>query len=372
MKNHKSFKTLSIVMALVVMLFSLAGCGQDASQTTKAATVQSETTKAPETTAKATEATTVAETTTEAADPNEGKFVIEYPSDMQAKGFTEPLVLEKAPEKVACLTAAPVPALHELGVNLVGIPSSRVIQWPEDLLAKTTLVAFNAHSPEDFDFESLIVLEPDLVILSSGAADTAGKKLVEEFQLPVYYIMGGHTVKYESVKLQTEELVKSFAKGDLKATGEAMLKRFEDLEQRLVKAKEAFAGKKVMVLQSGGDKHFIQTDGGTLGSMLQMLGFENVFTNEGSSMVQLDLEQALSYEPDYVVCVGGGTPEQHKEVMEKVFAENTDYWHSIEAIKDGRVLYLGIDYVANTGTHVVRHIANLVDYMSELTGIKVE
>ena len=49
-------------------------------------------------------------------------FVMEYPEDMQALGFTEPLVLDSVPQRIVCLSASPVLALYEMGANLVGIP----------------------------------------------------------------------------------------------------------------------------------------------------------------------------------------------------------------------------------------------------------
>lgn len=378
MNKHFFVKGLGMIMAALLVLTAFTGCGgQKTTEPTTLAQSESSTnaaTNAP--TTETSETTSPATTTTEAAasttQPENQKFVLEYPADMQEIGFTEPLVLEKRPERVVSLTVAPVPALVELGVKFVGLPTSRVVSWPEEMLKDTTLVKFNPHSPEDFDFESLVVLEPDLVIVSNGAKDTAGKKLVEEFNLPVYYVQGGHTVKYSSVKSQTEAFVKAFGTGDAAAKGEEILKRFVDLEAKIAKEKEAFDGKTVMVIQSGGERHFIQTKGGTLGSMLEMLGFANVFENEGNSMVPLDLEQALSYNPDFVVCVGAGTPDEHKAVMEKVFAENPDYWNNIGAIKDGKVQYLGIEYIANTGIHVVDHIEKLVDLMKALTGGKNE
>lgn len=378
MNRYSSKKAFGVLMAGVLAISALTGCGS--TKTTEPATIaQSQPTSTPTTeVSKETTATTVAttETTTEATtgttQPENQKFVLEYPADMQEKGFKEPLVLEKRPERVVCLTASPVLALYEMGVNMVGIPKSRIIKWPEELVNNVEIIPFSPMSPEDFDFESLVVLEPDLVILTSGSADTAGKKITEEFKIPVYYLMGGHSVKYDSVKMQTEQLVKSFGTGDAKAKGEALMKRFDDLEAKIAKVRDSFKGVKVMVLASSGEKHYIQPKGGTLGSMLDMIGFDNVFQNEKNSMVQLDMEQALSYEPDYVVCAGGGTPEQHKEFMEKVFAENPDYWHTISAIKEGKVLYLGVEYVPSAGINVIDNISNLVDYMVELTGIKAE
>ena len=47
-------------------------------------------------------------------------FVMEYPEDMQALGFTEPLVLDSVPQRIVCLSTAPVLALYEMGAKLAG------------------------------------------------------------------------------------------------------------------------------------------------------------------------------------------------------------------------------------------------------------
>ena len=98
-------------------------------------------------------------------ESTEGKFVLEYPEDMQELGYTDPIVLDEVPERVVSLSTAPVLALYELGVNLVGIPNSMVVTWPEDLKESTETVSFSVMSPDDFDYESVVDLEPDLVYL---------------------------------------------------------------------------------------------------------------------------------------------------------------------------------------------------------------
>lgn len=314
---------------------------------------------------------------TEAKNPenteNENeKFTLEYPEDMQELGFTEPLILDKAPDRVVCLSAAPVLALYELGVNMVGIPNSMVVQWPEDLAQSTERVSFSVMSPDDFDYEAVVALEPDLVLLASNGADTAGKTL-EDLGISVYYLYAGHTVSYESIKMQTEALIDAFGKsGDAKTAGENIMQRFSDLESRIVNAKKAFSGKTVMVLQSGdAQTHYIQTKGGTLGSMLDMLGFENVFENP-SPMVQLDYEQALDYQPDWLVCVGATDAESHRALMDEAFAYNPDYWNAYTAVSEGRVICLDVTYVSTAGINVIDNISALIDIMSETTGIAVE
>lgn len=320
-----------------------------------------------------TEETNTEETNTEENNTEENtvaEFVLNYPEDMQTLGYTEPVVLDKVPERVVALSAAPVLALYELGVNLVGVPNSRVVKWPDDLATNAATVSFSVMSPEDFDYESVVSLEPDLVLLAMNGADSAGAKL-ESLGIPVYYLYAGHTVPYSSIKMQTEALAEAFDNGS--GAGQKLTDAFSQLEKEVEIAKNAFAGTKVMVLQSGSsDMHYIQTNKGTLGSMLDMIGFENVYENEASSMVQLDYEQALDYDPDYVVCVGGTDAATHQAVMEEAFSSNPDYWNVIDAIKEGRVIYVDVTYCSTAGINVIDNTKALIDIMAEATGISIK
>ena len=119
---------------------------------------------------------------------------------------------------------------------------------------------------------------------------------------------------------------------------------------------------KRQVLQSAPPSHYIQTNGGTLGSMAEMLGLTNVYENDASSMAQLDYETALSYDPDLVLCVGmSKTGEEHRALMEEDFANNPDYWNSIPAIAAGDVIYLPVSYMSSAGINVVDNINALAD-----------
>ena len=141
----KNTKLQAMIMAGAMAASSLSAMSVFADETTSEA---------------ATEAVSATEVDTE------GKFVLEYPEDMQELGYTDPVVLDEVPERVVSLSAAPVLAMYELGVNLVGIPNSMVVTWPEDLQESTETVSFSVMSPDDFDYESVVDLEPDLVLLT--------------------------------------------------------------------------------------------------------------------------------------------------------------------------------------------------------------
>lgn len=360
-------KIVALALAGMMTFGMLTGCGTSKSSTSDA---ESDGTASATTTEQKDEGAT--EEAKTLAEEESGAFVLEYPADMQALGYTEPLVLEEVPEKVVSLSAAPVLALYELGVNLVGIPNSSVVTWPEELQANAETVSFSVMSPNDFDAESVIALEPDLVLMAVSGADTAGATL-EAAGISVYYLYAGHTVSYDSIVMQTEVLIEAFGVDEAsEAAGQAIMDRFDQLEQNMETAKEAFAGKTVMVLQSGGDAHYIQTADGTLGSMLAMLGFENVYENETASMTQLDFEQALDYDPDLVVCVGATSAEVHQQTMEQAFAANPDYWNSIPAIEEGNVLYLPVDYCSTAGINVINNINDLMKTVADFYEIELE
>ena len=293
--------------------------------------------------------------------PEDQKFVMTYPEDMQALGFMEPLVLESVPQRIVCLSTAPVLALYEMGAKLVGIPSSRVVSWPEKLKESTETVQFSAMSSSDFDYESIVALEADLVLVGSSSTEVGEQ--IQALGIPVYYVFAGHTVSYDNIKNQTAALTSVFSVDEAStAKAEEIMSRFTALEERLAAVQPVYAGKKVMVLQSGDtSNHYVQTARGTLASMAAMMGFENVYENEASSMTKLDFEQALDYNPDLVLCVGSGTAQEHQALMEQAYSENEAYWYSIDAIKNGDVIYLPVEFCSTAGIHVVDSINTLID-----------
>lgn len=251
-----------------------------------------------------------------------------------------------------------------MGVNMIAIPASSVVTWPENLAANAQQMQL-AHNT-NFDIETVVALEPDLVLLGYTSADTYGKVLTEA-GIPVYYVDAGHTVSYDSIKSQTEALVEAFDKDS--EAGAAIMQRFADLETKLEDVRAKLTGKTVMVLQSAPPSHYIQTNGGTLGSMAEMIGLTNVYTNDATSMAQIDLETAIDHNPDIVLCVGmSPTAEGHQQLMEEDFAKNPDYWNSIPAIAEGRVLYLPVSYVSSAGINVIDNISALADLVLARVG----
>lgn len=118
-----------------------------------------------------------------------------------------------------------------------------------------------------------------------------------------------------------------------------------------------------MVLQIGGvESVYGQTSGGTLGSMMDMLGFENVAdSTAAASMFQIDYETALVDQPDMLVVVGSGDSAATETLMSEIIASNPDYWNAMTAITNNQVLYLGIEYIAVYDIGYIEALESLAD-----------
>lgn len=295
------------------------------------------------------------------AETNEStQFVLPYPESMTAQGY-EPLVLEAMPTRIVCTATAPVPTLYAMGASLIAIPTSsattHLFEENPDLVALKSLMS------DEFNIEDVVALNPDLVILASSYKDSYGKTL-EGLGINVYYQASGHGVSYETVKEESLCLIEAFARDDeSRQKADALKQSFADIEATCAEMSSVNAGKKIMVLQAGGVNYvYGQTSGGTLGSMMKMLGFENVAdATAADSMFAIDYETALVDQPDLLVVVGAGDAAATEALMAEIVASNPEYWQAMKAVTEGQVLYLGIDYIAVYGIGYVSALTNLAE-----------
>ncbi len=348
---------LAALSALTIL--TAAGCSdkeapKDAQQDAQTGSAQQESTAAP----------------AAAEDKAEEKFTLKYPQEMKDLGYTEDLVLDKVPERVAAISTYPVMTLYELGVDLVGVPSTKVIEYPADLDAEQ----FPNLMSEQFDLELVVSLEPDLVILPVGSRDTHEKTL-KELGIPTYSISTspqGDLPLYQVIKNQTKEMIDAFAVSEeQKAAGAKIMERFADAEKKVEEVRKNYEGKKVMVLMaSDPTSQNLQGENGTLGSMMAMLGFENVYQPDPNGVqmgahnsVPLDMESALEYHPDLIVFTGSGDKAAMEELVQKTIAQNEAYWNSIEAIRNKQYIALPSNYVSTAGTNIINNILDLIEIL---------
>ena len=289
-------------------------------------------------------------------DSVEKEFRLEYTEIMKQQGFTEDIVLESKPERVVCVSTSTTPLLFEVGASLVGIPTSTVFETPSDYNGEK----LQSLMSDDFNIETVVALNPDLVIIPSSSKEQYGDAL-ESSNIPVYYTNSGHSATYESVVQEAEVIINAFGKDSENA--KKVLKSFDDLDKKIEESRKALEGKTVMIIAT---TQYIQSKLGTAGSMADMIGLTNVYENEQAGMVPLDQETTLGYNPDVILAIGSSMSEEdNKAVFEAAFAKNSEYWGSLEAIKNNKVIYLPSSYMPSTGIGVVKQISDLIDFVYE-------
>ncbi len=298
----------------------------------------------------------------EVSEKKDAAITLPYSKSLEKYGITGSITLPKQPQRVVSLTNTPVLVLDALGVHQVAVPDTKILQWPDSLKdAKRIQTGMRSN----IDLESILALQPDLVIVGYHAKDTYGK-LLEQQKVPVYYVDAGPTVGYDSVKDMTLLLVDAFGKDS--EAGKTIKQRFATLEEEMGTVKKENSGKKVMVIQAMPPRFYLQNENGTVGSMLKLLGFTNVAPDQGGSMVMMDQEKSLSYDPDLIVCVSAMAGDQEQRaVMEKEFADHASYWNHYKAIRAHRVLYLPKTFAVSGG---LEELDQLQDLMKRLTALK--
>lgn len=316
--------------------------------------------------------TSAAEPTAEAQAEREAVFELKYPSHMAEYGYKESLILKKEPETIVSLSTYPVLTLFEMGIDLAAVPSTKVISYPEDYDG----VILPGMMSDTFDIETVVALEPDLVIMPVSSAGQYGAAL-EELDIPVYYLALTSTNMdvYSMIKEQTKELVDAFSSDDeKKVLGEAILARFATSDARLEEIAARVGGKTVMsITVSSETSVYMNSEASTLGSMLKRCGLANVYVPSGEttghSMAQMDMEKSLEYNPDLLVVCGSSTLEDNKALMDSIYALNPEYWDSYAAFKEGRVIYLSSAYVSTAGINIINNFDSLI---AELENVEWE
>lgn len=288
------------------------------------------------------------------------KFELAYPAGMTEQGY-ETLVLDEVPTRIVCASSSQVLTLYEMGASIIAMPSASATKHILEKNSNITKLA--SLMSDDFNIENVVALNPDLVILSTSYKDSHGATL-ESLGINVYYQAAGHGVAYETVKEESMCLIDAFAVDEeSKAKAEELKKSFEDIEDTCEKLSKTYEGKKIMVLQIGGvNMVYGQTSAGTLGSMMDMLGFDNVSdSTAAASMFAIDYETALVEQPEVLVVVGSGDAAATRTLMDEIIAANPEYWNAMTAVAENRILSLGIEYISVYGIGYVETLGNLAD-----------
>lgn len=368
-----TIRTLALGMALSLTLLA-TGCGNTASSSAAAENKASESvqTEAPVTsTAPAaseqekTVVSTVEETSVvEAQEPEKDGFTMYYPESM-VETYGENLHLDEKPEKIVCLSNAALQIMVRCDVRPIAVtsPASSVEypDWVSELPVITTGMS-------QLDTESIIAMEPDLVIMGKHLQEDFGP-ILDDAGIPVYYTSEGPSITYTEVKEEAIALTKSF--GD-QAAQEQVQQEFDDLEARAASFSDKMETKTAMILFSFLPS-YQQTSKGYLGSMLSMLPIENLsdtLIDPEDRTAPLDLEKLVELDPEVIFAISpmsADAAELEASYQEEI-ANNPAIWDNLQAVKNGNIIYLSSEYVTSKGIQIINSMNSLMDLLEEKFG----
>ena len=252
------------------------------------------------------------------------------------------VTLGKKPERIVVLSASFLEPLHAVGGDVVGRPDSKT-KMPDYAKDKASV-----GEVYQIDVEKVLACQPDLVIVNKGMNEKLLSTL-EANGIPSIVI---DMKSYEDVKRE----VKIFAQvtGE-KEKGETLVKEMDEKIQGVL-ARVPKEKKRVAILHSTSQGLSVQLDGSIAGSIVKMLGWENVASGmtpleKNPDAAPYSMETLVEQNPDIIFVTSMGKMDEIKKNMEKTIAESPA-WQSIPAIQQGKLYYLPQDlFLLSPGLH---------------------
>ncbi|GAM12198.1 ABC transporter substrate-binding protein [Mesobacillus selenatarsenatis] len=314
MKKFNAF-----LIALLLTIFALAGCGGGNADQNK------------ENTAKK----------NETAQQAEMKFPVTV-TDVTEKEVT----IEAKPEKIVSLIPSNTEIAYglDLGEQIVGV--SDFDNYPEEVTKKEKIGGM------EFNVEKILSLKSDLVLAHESSAHNseAGLQQLRDAGIPVLVVNDATNFDevYETISLigtatgekeKAETLIADMKQKveDIKAKAQAI--KEEDKKTVLVEVSPA------PDLYAAGKNTFVD-------EMLQIINAKNSVTEEG--WPKMEAESIIKSNPDVIVTTYGYyTPEPIKNVLSR------EGWETITALKENRVVDVHSDKVTRTGPRLTEGVEEL-------------
>ncbi|EGT3612729.1 heme ABC transporter substrate-binding protein IsdE [Clostridium perfringens] len=241
----------------------------------------------------------------------------------------ESLKKENGEEIVVATSVAVTEILDELGVKVSGVPTSSYD------LPESTKDAVKVGNPMNPDLEIIKSLNPDVVV----SVDTLGedyKKLFTDNNIPSEFI---DLTTLEGLKTSISTLSERFNKTEKANEILNELKVKEDEFVNLSKEEK----KDVLLVFAAPGSMMIATPSSYIGNLVDKVGANNIVKDDKKPFVSYSNEEIVKLNPDIVLVMTHGMPEQAKKMAEEKF-DSDPAWSRIEAVKEGKVYYLENGY----------------------------
>lgn len=290
------------MLSLLLLVSLLAGCGgsQPAAQPSSQAAAAAE------------------QPSGATADPQSASKQTTYPITIR-DGAGRDITIQAEPKRIVSVAPSNTELLFALGKGDVLVGRSEWDDYPAEALEVESIGGF--FPP---DYEKIISVQPDLILLTSGSVEER-EKLEKEYKLTTFVVSPANFAElYDGV----------IALGKVINAQEAAEQLVADIQREIkaIEEKAAMAETKPVVfyqiwhdpLQTAGPGSFID-------DMIRIAGGTNAAAAATEPWPQFSLEQLVAANPDIIVTGSEAAAQE---------ARDRKGWESLKAVKEGKVLGL--------------------------------
>lgn len=245
----------------------------------------------------------------------------------EEKNSEDNVIEEEQTEVVVSTSVALTEILDALGIKVSGVPSTSY-ELPE-----STKDAVEVGNPMSPDLEIIKSLNPDVVI----SIDTLGSDYIKLFQ--------ENNIPSEFVSLSSLDGLKETIKtlGERFNKNEKAEKLISEIEKKEESVSNFSESADILILFAAPGSTMIATPASYIGSLVELVGGHNLVQDSSMPFVTYNKEELTKLNPEKILVMTHAMPEETKKALEKEMASDAA-WQSINAVKEGKVIYLDNNY----------------------------
>lgn len=224
---------------------------------------------------------------------------------------------------IVSTTVALTEITDELDLDLVGVPTSYKHLPDRYQDAEEVGMAM------DPDMEIIKSLHPDDVLSVSTLEDDVSDAF-EKTNTPVTF------VDLESVDGMYDSILDLGEKYDRNSQAEELVDEFKQKLSDIETSVQDKEPPNVLILLGVPGSYLVATENSYVGDLVKRAGGENAIQGEDAEYISSNTEHLQQSNPDIILRMAHGMPDEVVEMFDDEFKEN-DIWKHFKAVQDGRV-----------------------------------
>lgn len=148
--------------------------------------------------------------------------------------------------------------------------------------------------------------------------------------------MKGTYYNYDSLNGLKKSITEMGNTFNRKEQAKKLNKKFDNAEAEIKTKIQGKKHPKVLILMGVPGSYLVATEHSYIGDLVKIAGGENVIQNESRAYLASNTEELYKVNPDIILRLPHGFPDQVREMFKKEFSTN-DIWKHFDAVKNNRV-----------------------------------